>query len=368
MLPLESVDITLVGATRFIKIPRTMRALLVIFRYLPEFLMADVCVDISGDGYSDTTQYGLASSLSHSIQILIGTMLRKPVVICAQSVGPFRTRLTRFVAKFVINKVSLVTLREEVSEKYLRGLGINKPLVAVTGDFAFLLEPVSHEETSRLLANEHVTAAKGVLVGLVLSAVISKWAFPEVTDLNEKNENYIETMAKVADYLVESLGATVVLMPQCLGSFARHDDRATMKRVYQKVKHQSSVFMINGDYVPQEIRGIIAECKLVVTAKMHAAIAAVSTYVPVVVLAYSFKTQGIFGGKLGLEKAIVDVGDKNSQELLATLQRTIQYVWASRDQIIESLHATIPLEMENAFLNAELVFDATERHQLKNTP
>lgn len=68
----------------------------------------------------------------------------------------------------------------------------------------------------------------------------------------------------------------VVLMPQCIGSFARHDDRIAMKHVYLKVKNPDKMVMIQDDYVPQEIRGIIAQCKLMVTAKMHAAIAAVS--------------------------------------------------------------------------------------------
>lgn len=360
MLPAESMDITLVGAPSSARIPRTFRALLVILRYLPEFFMTDVCVDISGDGYSDATQYRLASSFTHSIQLLDGVMSRKPVVICAQSLGPFETKLTRFMARFVINKVSLVTVREEVSGNYLKSLGVNKPVVAVTGDFAFLLEPVSHEEARRLLSSENVNTGNHVLVGLVLSEIISKWAFPDVEDLNEKYILYVETMAKVADYLVDKLGATVILMPQCSGSYARHDDRVAMRRVYQKVKHQSSVVMINGDYVPGEIRGIIAECKLVVTAKMHAAIAAVSTYVPVVVLAYSFKTQGIFGKKLGLDDAIVDVREYNSKELLATLQEKIEYVWASRYRVIENLHVKIPLEREHALLNAKLVADTAK--------
>lgn len=354
MLPMEYKDITIIGLSSSFGVRRSLRAIFVLFRYLPEFFMADLCVDISGDGFSDTTQHSLASSFTHSIQLFCGLMLRKPVVVCAQSVGPFKTKLTSFIAKFVLNNVNLITLRESNSLKYLSKIGVNKPVLAITSDFAFLLDPVSSEEAKRLLSNENI-ALNRILVGLVLSEIISKWAFPEINDLSEKYRLYIDSMAKIVDYLIESLNCTVVLMPQSIGSFARHDDRVAMRLVYNRVKCQDNVVMVKGDYIPQEIRGIIAQCKLVVTAKMHAAIAAVSTFVPVVILSYSYKTNGIFGGQLDLEEAIVDVSKINSRDFLIVLEKKIDYVWAERDRITKGLHTNIPVNRKRALLNAKLV-------------
>ena len=62
MLPEESRSFKIVGGTDSARVPRSLRAILVILKYLPEFLLADLCLDISGDGYSDLTQFRVASS------------------------------------------------------------------------------------------------------------------------------------------------------------------------------------------------------------------------------------------------------------------------------------------------------------------
>ncbi|MDR0460129.1 MAG: polysaccharide pyruvyl transferase family protein, partial [Nitrososphaerota archaeon] len=331
------------------------KAIFVLFSYIPEFLKTDVCIDISGDGFSDTTQFSLGATLTHSFQLLAGIVFRKPVVICAQSIGPFNNGLSRFIARFVINNVNLVTVREEISANYLKKLGIGKPVLAVSSDFAFLLPPVSSQETRTLLVKEKIDFENHDIVGLVLSDIISKWLSPDITDLTDKYFFYIKTMAQAADYLIERYNVNVILMPQCFSKYARHDDGAAMRRVYQRVKHKNNVFMVNGDYVPAEIRGIIAQCAMIVTAKMHAAIAAASTYVPMVVMAYSFKTKGIFGKKLGLNEAILDVRDYESNDFLTALKQKIDFVWANRGAIKSDLKQYIPAEKQKALCNVQLV-------------
>jgi len=357
MLPKESNALSLVGVSSASKLPRNLKAVAVIISYLPEFFKTDICVDISGDGFSDITQFSLVATLTHSFQLLGGVVFRKPVVICAQSIGPFNSGLSRFLARFVINNVDLVTVREQISKGYLRQLGISKPVLEVTSDFAFLLEPVSFQETTGLLAKERIDSGNRVMVGLVLSEIISKWTSPDIVDSTKKYVHYINTMAEVADYLVEQYNATVVLMPQCFGEFARHDDRVAMRRVYQRVKNRSNVYMITGDYVPAEIKGIISQCSMVVTAKMHAAIAAVSTFVPAVVMAYSFKSRGIFGKKLGLGDTILGVRDYKSTELLSALKEKIDFVWENQKLISSDLKKRIPIERQKAIFNAKLVAD-----------
>jgi polysaccharide pyruvyl transferase WcaK-like protein len=357
MLPQESKDISLVGVSNASKLSRKLKAIVVIFNFIPKFLKTDVCIDISGDGFSDVTQFGLDAVLTHSFQLLGGVVFRKPVVICAQSVGPFNNGLSRFIARFVINNVNLVILREEISADYLKKLGVSKPVLAISSDLAFLLQPVSPQETKALLVKEKIDFTNRDVVGLVLSDIISKWAFPDIVNLTDKYLFYVKTMAQVTDYLVERYNVAVVLLPHCFSKYARHDDGAAMRRVYQSVKHKNNVFMVNGDYVPAETKGILSQCSMVVTAKMHAAIAAASTYVPVVVMAYSFKTKGIFGKKLGLNDTILDVHDYTSNDFLSALKQKIDFVWANKVTISSTLKRCIPVEQQKALFTAKLVAD-----------
>jgi colanic acid/amylovoran biosynthesis protein len=336
MLPNESKDVTIVGAINSAKVPQAIRAVLVILRYIPEFFKADFCVDISGDGYSDVAQHSFASSITHNIQLLIAISLRKKVAICAQSIGPFKKTFTRSLARYVIDRVSLVTVRETISKKYLRSIGVANPNIELTGDLAFLLDPVSAEKAKNFLTKENVPV-NHALVGIAVSDIISDWAFPDIKDRQLKYTFYIDSMIKLADYFVEKFCCTVLLIPQSIGQYARHDDRRAMRNIWKGVKNTKDVVMIAGEYTPQEIRAIIGQCQLIVSGKMHSAIAAVSMYIPVVVLAYSYKTPGIFGAKLDLNNAIIDVRSIFSTDFLSILFEKVNQTWNNREEISKKI-------------------------------
>ena len=355
MLPKENSSINVFGIDSP-KIPRSVRAMLLVVLYFPMCWKADVCLDISGDGYSDVTQHGMFGTISHSIQLLIGILLGKPVIVYAQSIGPFKNRLTRFLARFALNGVDLVTVREDLTEKYLERLGVNRTKLMLTGDSAFLLEPVSPQEAESILAHEHICSGDHVLAGMAVSRIIHRWAFPNCKR-SAKYDTYTDVMAKIADYMVERLGAIVILISQTGGDSARHDDQIAAVHVWKKTRNKDCVKVILGQYVPQEIKGIIGHCQLMVSSKMHSAIAAASMFVPTVVLAYSHKTHGIFGERLGLEKLIVDLTELDSDEVLAQTRSKIDLAWESKDEITHSLRERVAVEKKRALMNVHVVAD-----------
>jgi polysaccharide pyruvyl transferase WcaK-like protein len=286
--------------------------------------------------------------------LLIGILLRKPVVVYAQSIGPFETVLTRFLARFVLNKVSLIIVRESISENYLNINRISRPDVVLTSDSAFLLDPISPIEAKSILAKEGVDVENRPIFGVAMSQIIHRWMFPDCRDSRRKYELYTDTMARVADYLVERFDSTVILLSQCIGKFARHDDRIAAMETYRKVVHPDRVKVILGQYTPSELKGVIGCCQLMVSSKMHSAIAAVTMLVPTVVLAYSYKTQGIFGRKLGMTHLIVDVRHSNSKTLFEEITEKIDHAWSSRKRISNVLHEKVNIEKKQAIRSAIL--------------
>jgi polysaccharide pyruvyl transferase WcaK-like protein len=77
----------------------------------------DLVVDLSGDML--TEDYGPHVAYSHFLPILTALAMGRPVMLCAQSIGPFK--LTRGLARFILNRVSLITVREAISFNYLPG-------------------------------------------------------------------------------------------------------------------------------------------------------------------------------------------------------------------------------------------------------
>ena len=114
---------------------------------------AELLVDLSGDTLSE--DYGVRCVLSHLFPIVTALLLERPVVLLAQTIGPFR--LTLPIAKRVLDRVTLITAREEQSFDYVRALGVAGPSLELTADIAFLLESADSKRIDEILAAEGIS-------------------------------------------------------------------------------------------------------------------------------------------------------------------------------------------------------------------
>nr|MDO8089814.1 polysaccharide pyruvyl transferase family protein [Candidatus Sigynarchaeota archaeon] len=119
-----------------------------------EYLSADIIIDVGGDNFGDV--YGAKSTVVSFLNILPGILLKKPIILFAESIGPFNHVLTRILGKFVVNRVNMVIVREELSLRYLKSIGIKKHIF-LTADPAFLLKPAP--DTEILRNGDHPVAA-----------------------------------------------------------------------------------------------------------------------------------------------------------------------------------------------------------------
>ena len=71
-----------------------------------------------------------------------------------------------------------------------------------------------------------------------------------------------------------------------------NNDHELMLRFYHKLKDNSRVKIIKSNSA-EELKGYIAKCYILITARTHASIAAYSNCIPTLVLGYSVKSKGI---------------------------------------------------------------------------
>jgi colanic acid/amylovoran biosynthesis protein len=278
--------------------------------------------------------------------------LRKSVVLYAGSIGPFKNKLYEILGRYIINKVDLVTLREEISLEYLKKIGVNKPPMYVTADLAFALQPAPLERAKEILSLESINENERPFIGVSLSRVISRWAFPELQDSEEKYWRYVKVMARMVDYLAEELSATVIFIPQVIGPAEENDDRNTAKHIYQMAKNKDKIKLIENEYTPEELRAVTGRFDMFIGARTHAVISAAMMCTPFVAIEYeSHKTRGIMGGMLDCEEFVYDVRTLDFDTLIAK----INDVWLNRTKIREELKIkTVGME-ERAMLNGKLV-------------
>ena len=319
---------------------------------LQEYYNADVIISTGGDIF--TEDYGLLSLFSHLSNLLPGILLNRPVVIYGESVGPFRNRLGKAIAKFIFNRVNLITLRDEISSMHLQELCITTPPIYLTADSAFLLAPPPRWRIDEILLEEGINK-NTPLIGMSVSKIISRY---DVTceDTKEKYHKYVNLMAQVVDYLIEMFDATIIFVPHVMEPWG-NDDRVVAKDILDNVKYKHRVISIINEYTPEEFKGIIGECDLFIGARMHACISSTSMCVPTIALAYSHKTYGVIGGMLRQEKWICDISTIDFNSLIFKINE----VWANREEIKKSLAERLKDVKEHALFNGKLVKDLLER-------
>ena len=317
---------------------------------LQEYYDADIVLNTGGDVL--TEDYGFP--FSHFVNLLFAILLDKPVVICAESLGPYKKNLSKLIAKFIFNRTKLITLREERSLRHLQEIGVNKPPIYVTADVAFTLEPASDQRIKEILIKEGIDEYRP-LIGISVSRIISNYGFPELKNRKDKYNEYVKLTSKVIDYLVDILNATIVFVPHVIGP-GDNGDRIVADDICKLIKNKDKIVSIKEEYTPEELKGIIGQCDLFIGARMHATIASTSMLVPTVAIAYSDKTHGIIGKMLGYEPYVLDAKDLSYDKLISK----INDAWENREEIKKDLNVKIKTIKERALLNGKLVKEVVD--------
>ena len=118
-------------------------------------------------------QYIINLNLVALYEIIFSKMLGKPVMIWANSLGPFNPKYIRPFVKWVLNKVNLITTREATSKKILDDIGVTAPTF-VTADAAFTLPVMSKEEVIAVIEDGTGIPKDELMVGVTAIP----WNFP----------------------------------------------------------------------------------------------------------------------------------------------------------------------------------------------
>jgi colanic acid/amylovoran biosynthesis protein len=245
----------------------------------------DAVLDIGeGDSFADI--YGKRRFRMQMATKLAVILKGKPLVLSPQTIGPFDKSLSRMLARFVMNRCEVVIARDNLSFSYLKTLGIRSPLLEAI-DVAFRL-PFTRPEK--------IPSGK-VRVGLNVSGLLYSGGYEGANQFGLT----IDYRALVNELIQYWLGDTQVelwLVPHVLADdIPRDDDQVAIREL---VEHYPAARVAPAFRSPSEAKSFISGLDFLTGARMHACIAAFSSGVPVVPLAYSRKFNGLFSS-LGYE-------------------------------------------------------------------
>jgi polysaccharide pyruvyl transferase WcaK-like protein len=268
----------------------------------------DVVFDI-GEGDSFTDIYGVPRLRRQVFAKVVALLKGRPLILSPQTIGPFEGAWARRVANAVMRRCSRIFARDGLSFNYLRDNGLTARADEVV-DVAF-----------RLPFQRPARAPGGrIAVGINVSGLLFNGGYTGANELG-LSVDYTALTRTMIERILARGDCDLWLVPHVLADTLPVEDDY---KVSQQLQQQYPALKLAPRFgTPGEAKSFISGMDFFTGARMHACIAAFSSGVAVVPLAYSRKFNGLFAA---LEYR--HFGDCKA----ATDQQILDLVLASLDQ------------------------------------
>jgi polysaccharide pyruvyl transferase CsaB len=191
-------------------------------------------------------------------------------MLYAKGIGPVSKPGNIARVRNALNKVDLITLREEESLQLLRDIGVNLPQTYVTADAAFALPPADDTPARALLADLNVT-------GPYFCVSLRSWA-----NIPARLEPEV---AAYADYIADTYGYQAVFVPM-----RAVEDMDISRRVMGLMKNPA-VLVPPSQKDINAARAVVGNAAFVLGMRLHSLVYALEKGVPMIGLVYSAKVR-----------------------------------------------------------------------------
>lgn len=322
--------------------------------YVRTLYETDLAVDITGgDSFSDI--YGFKRFFLGTLCKWLVVLFGKRLVMLPQTYGPFKSRLSRSMAKYILKRAAAVYSRDRESLEYAKDL-LNNPSesgkVRFIPDVAFVLDS-RRPDNQDIDSLERIRTSNGILVGLNVSGLLSCCGNAEDNVFNLRVD-YTTLINSIVEFLMKRDDTAILLVPHSgvlpesdtlphrnmrKKGYREMSDAVACVMIYEQfsTKYSNRIFLVRGHYDQNETKYIIGLCDFFIGARMHACIAALSQGVPAVGIAYSKKFYGVFES-IGLADCVVDARSLDEREALEKLGTLFEH----REQIRKHLQDAMP--------------------------
>jgi polysaccharide pyruvyl transferase WcaK-like protein len=279
---------------RFLKSPRGFFALA---------RRSDLVIDIgAGDSFADI--YGSGRLTRMFVMKFLTHLARTPLVMAPQTIGPFTKGWSKVLAKLTMRLSAVVATRDAMSTKAARDMGVTRPVIEAS-DLALVLP----------YTPPGPRPAGPPRVGINVSGLLMGGGYTGKNELGIALD-YPGLMRDLIRHF-QGLGAEVHLVAHVIVREGRMTGEDDYRACAALAAEFPGTVLAPSFTSPSEAKSYIAGMDFFMGARMHACIAAFSSGVPVVPMAYSRKFEGLFGS-LGYTRT-VDCTKETGQSILAKI-------------------------------------------------
>ena len=253
-----------------------------------------------------------------------------PIIFYTQSLGPFTKQSTRRRLRSVMDAASLVLLRDNRSRDHLLDIGVPNDRLHVLADavFTFAADAPAFERCEPLRR---------------VAVSVRSWPYMQAGDGNQR---YVKAIQALVERLVRSHGCDVTFVSTCQGVPEYWTDDSAMAAEIEAGLASDVRGHVSVDRSfrrPEELVAMLESFDLLVSTRMHGAILGLCAGVPVLPIAYEFKTEELFA-RLGLGEFVQRIDDINPESLVEACER----FWNHRSAVSQRLAAAVPRERDLA--------------------
>lgn len=287
---------------------------------------ADFILDIGqGDSFADI--YGKGRFDWIFSQYRLGMKYHKPYCILPQTIGPFKDPKIREQAKRGIEYASCVMVRDKQSYDYVKELLPEKEVTELIDVAFFMPFKCKAFDKSR------------VHVGLNISALLWHGGYARNNQFGLKTD-YQSLVRDIIKYFLEQDGITLHLIPHVVGADRGvENDYAVSFDLCEEFNNPqlvlSPLFLD-----PISAKSYIAGMDFFMGARMHSTIAAFSSDVPVVPMAYSRKFNGLFSDTLQYPY-VADMKAQGNSDIMNVVKDSFEKREDLKKQITERMGTTV---------------------------
>lgn len=243
---------------------------------------SDLVIDVGGgDSFADI--YGPGRLKRMFVLKYLTHLARTPLVMAPQTVGPFTKGWSKTLAKLSMRMCAVVASRDAMSTKAAHELGCDKVIEASDVALRLPYDPPAPRTGGPIKVGINVS---GLLMG---GGYTGKNEFGLQMDYPGLIRDLIRYFQAHED------GCEVHLVPHVIvrsGPMIGEDDYRASEALAQEFP---GTVLAPAFDTPSEAKSYIAGMDFFMGARMHACIAAFSSGVPVIPMAYSRKFEGLFG-------------------------------------------------------------------------
>ncbi|MGA1842011.1 MAG: polysaccharide pyruvyl transferase family protein [bacterium] len=300
----------------------------------------------------------------------LALLFRKKVMCYAIGIGgkseisPFG----RWLARMVLNRCAMITLRDTESAKMSEEIGVTRPPTFITADAAVLHRQAPPEKIDLILEELGIKPDDRPLIAISLRRVFHrtggilpvsvKIKFGLMNNNWEKKIKIFKNkVANICDELIERYNAILIFVPMYTGEsfFSPRDDIFTQK-VVARMKHKSATRILKKHYTPAQIKGLFSMVDLVIGVPLHSVILATTAGTPAISLCYADKNIR-YMRMIGMEDITLDLRKFNNTLEKEKLMNLVDYCLKNKGPLTLKLKKRINLLKQECEKNASLLLD-----------